>query len=49
MCQASGKKKIFITFKLTILHAIDHKLLSVPFSRAGIFVVASSISKVQAK
>jgi hypothetical protein len=43
------KEGIFLTFKLTILHAIDHKLLSVPFSRAGKFVVASSISKVQAK
>jgi len=43
------KDEIFIIFKLVILHAIDHKLLSVPFSRAGKFVVASSISKVQAK
>jgi hypothetical protein len=43
------KEENFMNFKLAILDAIDHKLLSVPFSRAGKFVVASSISKVQAK
>jgi hypothetical protein len=43
------KEEIFLTFKLTILHATDHKLLSVPFLRAGKFVIAYSICKVQAK
>jgi len=43
------KEEIYLTFKLTILHAAYHKLLSAPFSRAGKFIVAYSIPKVQAK